>query len=317
MTGLFRLRVVGWVLVLALCGAADSPGGDMPFRGVRVLLIKPENSWGWDSALLGALEHRGIDVTWGEPAVLEDEEALARYEVVATTIKRSFTPSQVKGLTAYVQAGGSLYGSWGGPMGSPQLLTFCGIERTWSVYIKELTMLEGPLSKGLGELHWKLPQFVGHMNLGDKGRELVAVKPAGGTAVARDVEGNSLGVIHHRGKGRTAVLGFGPENVKSHFRSIREATVVMDNLLRWLVPSGPRMRSWPGVVQVNLPVRADLRGAWADGHPVAEPRIRTYGSLRQVTFDVSRVAVGATTTLRLRYGPLARSRNIETVCSRR
>ena len=313
MTVPFRGSVVGWALVLGLCGAAHSRGGDMPFTGVRVLLVEPENSWGWDSALLGALEYRGIDVTWGEPAALEDEKGLAQYDLVATTIKRCFTPSQVKGLTAYVQAGGSLYGSWGGPMGCPELLRSCGIERAWSVYINELTMLESPLSKGLGELHWRLPQFVGHMNLGDKDRELVAVKPAGGTAVARDVEGNSLGVIHHCGRGRTAVLGFGPENVKSHFRSLRDAATVMDNLLRWLVPSGPRMRSWPGVIQVNLPARADVRDVWAGGAPVAEPQVRTYGSLRQVTFDVSRVGVGATTTLRVRYAPLARARNIETV----
>ena len=65
----------------------------MPLTGLRVLLIRPENSWGWDSALLGTLECRGIDVTWGEPTALEDAKALEQYDLVATTIKRSFTPS--------------------------------------------------------------------------------------------------------------------------------------------------------------------------------------------------------------------------------
>ena len=301
------------MVALALCGAVRVEGGDRPFAGLRVLLVRPENSWGWDSALLGALEYRGIDVTWGEPAALEDAKALEQYDIVATTIKRCFTSSQVKGLTAYVRGGGSLYGSWGGAMGCPELLRFCGVERTWSVYIKELAMLEGPLAKGLGKLHWRLPQFVGHMNLGDKGRELVAVKPADGTMVARDADGNSLGVIHRQGLGRTAVLGFGPENVKSHFRSIRDAAVVMDNLLRWLVPNGPRMRAWPGTIQVNLPARAEVQGAWADGTPVAKLEVRTYGSLKQVTFDVNRVAVDAATALRVRYAPLVKARNVQTI----
>ena len=308
-----RLCASLFMFTVVLCGAATERAEDMRFAGTRVLLVRPENSWGWDSALLGALEYRGIDVTWGEPSALEDTKALEQFDFVATTIKRSFTPRQVKGLTAYVEAGGSLYGSWGGPMGCPELLKFCGAERTWSVYIKELTMLQGPLSNGLGELHWRLPQFVGHMNLGDKGRELVAVKPADGTAVARDVDGNSLGVIHRRGRGRTAVLGFGPERVKGHFRSIGDAAIVTDNLLRWLMPNGPRMRSWPGKIQVNLPARAQVQGVWADGAPVAKPQVRTYGSLKQVTFDVNRVAPGASTALRVRYAPLAKARNIETI----
>ncbi|NOY83200.1 MAG: family 10 glycosylhydrolase [Kiritimatiellaeota bacterium] len=299
---------------LAFCAAGDLEGGDMAFAGLRALLIRPENSWsGWDSALFGALEFKGIEVTWAEPAALEDEKALQRYDFVATTIKRRFTPKQIKGLTAYVRAGGALYGSWGGPMGCPELLAFCGIKRTRSVYIKELTMLPGPLAKGLGQLHWRLPQFVGHTNLGDKGRELVAVVPADGTAVARDVEGNSLGVIQRRGRGRTAVLGFGPEKAKSHFRSIVDAAVVMDNLLRWLVPDAPRRQAWPGTIQVSLPARTDVKGAWADGAPVLKPRVRTFGSLKQVTFDVSRVPVDATMTLRVRFAPLAKTRNIETL----
>lgn len=308
-----RAWIRHWTVVLVLCGAIRSAGGDMSFAGVRVLLIRPENSWGWDSALLGALEYRGIGVTWGEPEALEDAEALEQYDIVATTIKRRFTPDRVRGLTAYVRGGGSYYGSWGGPMGCPELLAFCGIERTWSVYIKELTVLEGPLSGGLGELHWRLPQFVGHTNLGDKGRELVAVRPAGGTSVARDVDGNGLGVIHSQGRGRIAVLGFGPENVKSHFRSIRDAAVVMDNLLRWLIPNGPRMRVWPGVIQVNLPARADIQGAWINGVPLSDSQTRTYGSLKQVTFGVHQMGVGTTAALRVKYAPLESTRNIETI----
>ena len=308
-----RLRAARCVLTLALCGAATARGEDMRFAGARVLLVRPENSWGWDSALLGALEHKGLDVTWGEPSLLEDAKALAQFDLVATTIKRSFTPGQVEGLKAYLQAGGSLYGSWGGPMGCPQLLEVCGVQRTWSVYIKEITLLDGPLAKGIDELHWAFPEFAGHVKLSDKGREIVAVKPAGGTVVARDAEGRSLGVIHHYGRGRTAVLGFGPEKVKSHFRSIRDAAVVFDNLLRWLLPNGPRHLSWPGTIQVSLPARADVQSVWADGAPVPKPTVKTYGSLKRVTLDVSRVAAGATTKLSVRYAPLTKARNVETV----
>ena len=148
-------------------------------------------------------------------------------------------------------------------MGCPELLELCGIERTWSVHIKVMTMLDGPLSKGLGDLHWPFPEFVGHVRRRTP-IEIVAIEPEGGTVVDRDAEGHSLGVIHQYGRGRTAVLGFGPERPKSHFRSIRDAAVVFNNLLRWLLPDGPRHASWPGTIPVNLPARAD---AWCASQP--------------------------------------------------
>lgn len=307
------LRLARYVLTLALCSVALLRGEDLRLTGTRVLLVRPENSWGWDSALLGALKYKGMDVIWGEPSMLEDAAGLAQFDLVATSIKRCFTPAQAEGLTAYVQAGGSLYGSWGGPMGCPQLLGVCGVQRTWSVYIKEMTMLDGPLSEGLDERLLPFPKFVGHLRLGDKGFEIVAVEPSEGTTVARDVEGRSLGVIHRCGRGRTAVLGFGPETPKSHFRRIRDGAIVFENLLRWLLPDGPRQRSWPGTVQVNLPARAEVQSLWADGTPLPDPPVQTFGSLKRVTVDVSRGAAGAATTLRVRYAPLARVRNVETV----
>ncbi len=174
-------------------------------------------------------------------------------------------------------------------------------------------MLDGPLSRGLKERRLLFPEFVGHHRLADRGFEVVSVEPADGTVVARDVEGHSLGVIHQYGRGRTAVLGFGPEAPKIYFRTIREGEIVFENLLRWLLPHGPKQRSWPGTIQVNLPARAQVLSLWVDGALVAKPLVQTHGSLKRVTVDVSRVQAGASTTLRVRYAPLVRGRNVETM----
>ena len=77
------------------------------------------------------------------------------------------------------------------------------------------------------------PSVVGHSASGSW--EIVSVTPAeGGLAVARDAAGNALGVLSSFGKGRTAVLGFGPEQNK-HFTRRELAPAMMDNLLKWLL----------------------------------------------------------------------------------
>ena len=75
------LRLMRHMLALALCSAACARGDGRRFVGGRVLLIRPEHSWGWVSALRGALEHKGMDVTTGEPPALEDAKALGQFEL--------------------------------------------------------------------------------------------------------------------------------------------------------------------------------------------------------------------------------------------
>jgi len=101
---------------------AGGPAGGWPFDGRKALVLEPENFWGWDAAIFGALQERHFDVTYARAEALEDFGSLSRYDLVASDIKRSFTPAQVANLRKYVAEGGALYGSWGGPMGTGDLL---------------------------------------------------------------------------------------------------------------------------------------------------------------------------------------------------
>ena len=146
---------------------AVAPGADSAlFAGYRALVVRPENSYyDYDSVIQSELLRRGVEVVWGEPENLADPEALKQYDLVATNIKRSFAPEQVAGLKAYLAAGGALYGSWGGPMGCAELLEFCGLRNARSVYIKEITVLDSPMTKGLGECRLPFPEWVGHVHV--------------------------------------------------------------------------------------------------------------------------------------------------------
>ncbi|NOZ20532.1 MAG: family 10 glycosylhydrolase [Planctomycetes bacterium] len=307
------MRKAVCIVLVLLIVASGVWGEELALAGVRVLLVKPENSWGWDSALLGELEHRGIEVTWGEPSMLENPKALALFDMIATSIKRRFTHEQVEGLKAYLSEGGSLYGSWGGPMGCPELLKVCGVKRTHSVRIKGMTLLDSPLSQGIDRREWAYPEFAGHVKLADTGRETVVVEPDGGTTVARDPEGRSLGVIGRYGKGRTAVLGFGVEKPKMFFRSSRDGAVALDNLLRWLVSDSAKPRSWPGAIEVNLPARAKVLSVSVNGVAIQDPKVTPYGSLKKIKVDVNGIKPGETATIRVTYHPLTKARNVETI----
>jgi hypothetical protein len=185
--------------------AAAARGEDLSFAGTRVLVVQPENSWGWDSAIFGALLTKGFDVTYGPPPLLEDPAKLAQFELVATNIKRTFTPAQVEGIRTYLASGGALYGSWGGPMGCPEILKTCGIRSARSEYLREWTLLESPLAAGVVRRKLVIPEFMGHVKVNVlKGVETVCVEPAAGDAVvvARDSEGHSLGVLRPCGRSR-------------------------------------------------------------------------------------------------------------------
>jgi len=143
----------------------------------------------------------------------------------------------------------------------------------------------------------------------------VAVEPLpGGTPVAQDAEGNALGVLSQYGRGRAAVLGFGPEQ-EEHFARPEIGPAMLDNLLAWLLESGLSApdRGWSGRVTVALPARAEVRDVYLNGERLTDPVISRVGSLRKVEFDVARVGDGQEATIRIAYDPLPSARNVETV----
>ena len=230
-----------------------------PFRGFKALVVEPENSWTWDSAIFGALEERGFEVTFGR---IPDDPALRRrYDLVALSIKRNLPATDVDNLEKYVADGGAVYGSWGGPMASPSFLRkVCKVGRTTSLRLRQIVVLESPLSKDIAEDKIILAERVGHSQAGSQGWEIVMVQPLdGGIPVAKDEAGNVLGVLSRHGEGRTAVLGFGPEKEKYFVRS-ELGPLMLDNLLAWLLEekltTGPQQ--WLGRVKVALPARAEV-----------------------------------------------------------
>jgi hypothetical protein len=320
--GWLKLPLLACSLSLGLkpaCVAQPAPGaGPMSLAGYRALVVRPENSYyDYDSVIQAELRRRDAEVVWGEPASLADPEALKPYDLVATNIKRSFTPEQVAGLKAYLAVGGALYGSWGGPMGCAELLESCGVRQARSVYIKEITLLDSPLSKSLGECRLPFPEWVGHVRVDAAtkegvGLEMVAFDFVDGTLAARDVEGRCLGVLKEHGLGRSAVLGFGPENGKCITQDRKLADRLLDNLLAWLMPRGPRSQAATGLVEVNLPRRAKVLAVSVNGTPVEQPQLKVNGSLRTLSLPVAALGANETATVKITYEPLARTRQVET-----
>ncbi len=295
----------GWESV----GVADR----RPFEGLKALVVEPENFWGWDAVAFGALEERGFDVTYAKPEALEDYGFLSQFHLVASNIKRVFTPQQVESLKRFVTEGGALYGSWGGPMFTPDLLRFCHVASTTSVRISGMTLCESPLSTGIAEKYLAFPPGIGHTQSGSW--EIVSIEPtAGGIAVAKDASERPLGVLGRCGKGRTAVLGFAPDNEKYFVR--REVGQFMtDNLLHWLLEDriGTGRRSWTGVLEVSLPARAEVMEISLNGRRLAQPQVREVGSLKKIAVSVHETDVGQEATIRVAYQPLTQQRNVETV----
>jgi hypothetical protein len=290
-SGATILMAVAFLEAVSLAGAAPPAS----LAGATALVIQPENSYnGYDFTIHAALMRRGFDVTQGRPDDLANAEKLKPYDLVVTDLKRSFTPEQVAGLEAYVAAGGAMYGNWGGPMGCPALLAACGVKNARSVYIHELTLPNSPLTEGIGEQRWVFPDFVGHVPLTDKGREMVAFDLLDGIEVARDSEGRCLGSLREEGAGRCAVLGFCPSNYRFVTEDSQQAGVVLDNLLAWLLPHGPRPRPVPQTIQVSLPREARISSVSLDGRRLADPEVKVVGSLQTVAVPVETLAEGKT-----------------------
>jgi len=290
-----------------------SKEGKSPFTGMRALVVLPENSYySYDSATYGAFCQLGMDVDWGEPATLEDPKVLGQYDLIATNIKRSFTPAQVAGLKAYLADGGALYGNWGGPWTCPELLRIYGASAARSVYIREMTLLESPLTKGIGERHLLFPPFAGFEPLGTNGHEMVAFNYVDGLKVAKDSEGRCLGILKEHGKGRSAVLGFAPEQYKFIIQDRKLTDQMLENLLGWLIPKGTTPRSWSNVIKVSLPQRAEIISVSVNGAPVETPVAKPVGSLKTLSLPVTTIGAGQTATVCVTYKPLAKARNVET-----
>ncbi|MBU0607356.1 MAG: hypothetical protein KKI08_05690 [Armatimonadetes bacterium] len=283
------------LLVAGLAAAAP-----VSLAGGAALVIQPENSFnGYDFTITAALMSRGLEVTSGQPDDLTDAARLAPYDLVVTDLKRSFTPAQVTGLKAYVAAGGATYGNWGGPMGCPELLAMSGVKHARSVYIHELTLPESPLTVGLGEQHWAFPEFVGHVLRTEKGLEMVAFDLVDGLEVARDKEGRCLGSLRQEGAGRAAVLGWCPSNYRFVTDDSREASLVLDNLLAWLLPHGPKPHPAPQAIRVSLPREAKISSVSVDGKPLPQPNVTILGSLQSVAVPVATLAEGKTMAVRV------------------
>jgi len=286
-----------------------------PFEGLRALVVEPESFWGWDAAVFGALQQRHFDVRYVKAEDLEDFGFLSQQDLVATNIKRKFTAAQAANLKRYISEGGALYGSWGGPMETGDLLReVCHVGQTRSVRIAGMRLLDDTaLVKGIADREVAFPQVVGHLTSGTW--EIVATTPTeGGVPVAQDAAGNVLGVLGRFGKGRTAVLGFGPEQDK-YFAKRELAPMMMDNLLGWLLDEKAKSgeRVWPGTVEVSLPARAEGIALYLNDEPVANPQVKEFGSLKKVRVNVESVAAGKEATLRLTYKPLTDARNVETL----
>ena len=289
--GSIILMAVAFLAAVSLAVAAPP----VSLAGAAALVIQPENSFnGYDFTIYAALIRRGLDVTQGQPDDLADAAKLKPYDLVVTNLKRSFTPEQVAGLKAYVAAGGAMYGNWGGPMGCPALLAACGVKNARSVYIRELTLPNSPLTAGLGEQRWVFPDFVGHVQLTEKGHEMVAFDRLDGIEVARDSEGRCLGSLREEGAGRCAVLGFCPSNYRFVTDDSKQAGVVLDNLLAWLLPRGPRPRPLPRAIQVSLPREARISSVSLDGRRLPNPEVRVVGSLQTVAVPVGTLVEGKT-----------------------
>jgi len=316
--------IVLTALLAAVPTLAD--GTRMPperhFEGLRALMVAPGRIWEeWDSALFGALEERGFEVTrrkeLGEPG------SLAAFDLIALNAERRLTEAEQAALTRYVAAGGAAYVSFdqpyawgrGAQLGAPGFVREAGkVAGARPVTIREVAFLESPLTAGLGPKQVALRDHVGCFQGTSEGWTTVALYPLPeGTPTAQDPQGNVLGVLGRHGKGRTAVLGL-PLEQEKYLAQPELGPLMLDNLLGWLLEArltaGPA--AWSNVVTVAVPARAQVQAVYVDGRAVSDPEVRTVGSLEQVRVDVSRVGVGGATEVRVQY-MLRPGRNVDTV----
>lgn len=311
-----RIGLAALVLAVATVSRTCAARGDgMAFLGLRALVVQPDVVWQeWDVAISAALEERGFEVTYGPP--LSDVGALSQYDLVALNIRRHLRDAEAGALQSYVSQGGALYASWGGPMGAPELMRdVFRAKDPRSIYITHMTLLESPISAGIGERELALAEHVGHQRMAPRGWEIVAMDPlGGGVPVAKAPAGEVLGVLSQCGAGRAAVLGFGAEQEKYLARP-ELGPRMLDNLLTWLL-QGRAERGpwhWSERVTVSLPARAQITGVEVNGHQSGEFVARRVGSLREVEIAVGEIAQGDQAELRITYEPLSSERSVETM----
>jgi hypothetical protein len=284
-----------------------------PFEGFTALVAEPENSWTWDSAIFGALEERGFEVTYGRAPA--DVGALRRYDLVALSIKRNLTAAEDDAVRKYVAEGGAVYGSWGGPFGSAGLMReVCRVGSFRSVRLTRMVLAKGPLARGISEHRIEFAARAGHVTAGPAGWEVVIVEPLpGGIPVATDAAGGVLGVLSRYGKGRAATLGFGPEQDK-HLAESALGPVMLDNLLGWLLEGklGRQPGRLTGRIAVALPARAEVLDVSVDGQRVARPATKEVGSLKKIELELGGLGPDKQAVVRIAYKPLAEARHVET-----
>lgn len=312
------LFLASFTLLVAAAGAQTNlppAGQEDPCLGYRALVIRPDAPLrSYDTVVQSELLRLGMDVTCADADLLARPEALAAFDLVAGNTVRRYTPEQVAGLKAYLVQGGAFYGSWGGPMECPELLALCGVRRAQSVTSRGFTVLDGPFAGDLGTWCVAFPLWVTDGFWGDAngGKTIVTFEPADGTSVAKDTEGRCAGVFHACGKGRTALLGFGPENYKFITEDHVVARKLLRNLLTWLLPPAPGPHPFSGTIEVRLPRDARVGTVAVNGVAVTQPVQRVVGSLRSVLLPASLVGDGATATVQVTYVPPAKPRHIDT-----
>ena len=278
--------------------------------GSGALLVKPEQPWSGFAfaALPRPFEAQEMPYTIATDAALDDPAQLARYDIVALSIRRALTAKQIANLKEYVSRGGALYASWGGPYGNEEARQFSremfraeGLSP--SIYISDFLTVQGApiITKSLPE------KFVFQS---EKPLENVPLQTQpGATILLRDGDGRCLGVSSEYGEGRAVLLGICLESA-GNLTPREKADELMSNVLRWLLRG---RASWDnGVMDIALPARAKVLSVSAGGKPVADFTVQEFGSLKRVRFRMA-IPEGQRAAVRIAYEPLPKARNIECI----
>jgi len=277
--------------------------------GAGALLVRPEQPWAssFVAALPRPFEAQEMPYTIATDAALDDPAQLAKYDIVALSIRRVLTAKQIANLKEYVSRGGALYASWGGPYGNEEARQFSRdmfhAEGLASISIRDFLTVSGSpiITKGMPE------KFVFQS---EKPQENVPLQTQpGATILLRDGEGRCLGVSSEYGEGRAVLLGICLESAGS-LTPRDKADALMGNVLRWLL----RGRApWDnGVIDVALPARAKVLSVSLDSKPVTDYTVRELGSLKRVRFQKP-LPEGQRATIHVTYDPLPKARNIECI----
>jgi hypothetical protein len=143
---------------------------------------------------------------------------------------------------------------------------------------------------------------------------MVSFTVTDGVSVGQDAEGQCMGFFKEHGKGRSAILGFVPENYKFLTQNKEISDLIEDNLLSWLLPNPPKKihSPWTNKLEINLPRRCKVQSVSVNGIEVGEPELKTVGSLKTLSLPVGTIKDNETADIRISYTPFAKARNIQT-----